>query len=254
MIKPLEGKILISTRPEYSEDKIGQALRKEGATVVQLPMIAITENNVRENEQELLNLDDYTRVIFTSQNGVKHFFEQFNQLHGHTKTPGHLKYAVYGSRTFMTLEKYGKNADIASFGNTSKDLLEVLKTKCTTEDHLLLAMGNLATDLLAEGLDSTCKTKRINVYKTIENRHFQKDQKARILEDRYDLILFTSPSGFISFKNYFEDKIELEKVKMACIGETTEKAVLAAGLQPQVVASEPGAYGMTKSILEYFAK
>ncbi|MBI9033440.1 MAG: uroporphyrinogen-III synthase [Bacteroidales bacterium] len=251
MINPIEDKIIISTRPEYTEDKIYQALRKEGAQVFQLPMITLVENQLTENDMVLQQLDQYSRIVFTSHNGVKYFFKRYKELFGNYATPTHIKFAVFGRQTYMSMAKYGKNAEIASFGKTSKDLLEVLKTKCIPEERILLALGNLASELLEQGL-SDYKVKRINIYQTKENTEFNSEQISRIVENRYDLVLFTSPSGFISFKSYFEKILDLSTIKIACIGETTFNAIKHAGLLPVVVANEPGAFGVTNSIKEYF--
>ena len=74
----------------------------------------------------------------------------------------------------------------------------------------------------------------------------------RIIEGNYDLMLFTSPSGFKSFLHHTAGTKDHSKLRIACLGPTTEKAILEEGLKPLVVASPSGKAGLIKVIENYF--
>jgi uroporphyrinogen-III synthase len=67
------------------------------------------------------------------------------------------------------------------------------------------------------------------------------------------MIIFTSPSGVQSFLHHTAGIINLRELKAACIGITTERTLLKAGISPLVVANPSGKTGLIKGIEGYFA-
>ena len=67
----------------------------------------------------------------------------------------------------------------------------------------------------------------------------------------YDLIVFTSPSTFNNFCQFFGSE-NIPKVKMASIGETTSKAIRQGGAEPLITAKDSNAEGLYKAIIDYY--
>ena len=65
------------------------------------------------------------------------------------------------------------------------------------------------------------------------------------------MLIFTSPSGVKNFLKLVA-KIQPEKIRMACIGETTSKTALENNIIPKVVAKNSSAAGLFESILNCY--
>jgi len=247
----LKEKVIISTQPEGYKDHIGHALKTHGASVLHMPLIEIAPIPV--SKKKLLDLslkNNYQWLVFTSKNGVNHLFNQL-KLDANTKLLP-FKTAVFGKRTDKALKEKGFTPDLVNLQDTSADLLTDLYPKLKTNDKVLLVLGNLASGLLEKSLESKVRVERLNVYRTLYKKSINNEILNTIKQDNYDLILFSSPSGFNSFKYHTKNLINLCKLRIACIGPTTEGVILAEGLKPLVVAKPSGKEGLIKEIESYF--
>lgn len=245
------GKTIINTRPKGSEDHIGIALKDLGARVLNMQLIEIIPIPVsKKTLKGLTKNNTYQWLIFTSKNGVNHLFDQI-KFDTRIKTLP-FKTAVFGKRTALALKKRGFKPDIVNLQNTAADLLNDLYRKININDKLLLVLGHLASDLMENSLKSRVSVERLNVYKTIFAKSINDEILSTIEHDNYDLILFNSPSGFNSFKYHANKSINLNKLKIACIGPTTEEVILNEGINPLVVAKPSGKEGLIKEIRNYF--
>jgi uroporphyrinogen-III synthase len=68
---------------------------------------------------------------------------------------------------------------------------------------------------------------------------------------KYDMIIFTSPSGIHNFLKLFPNQKKIN-IRMACIGETTASAAREKGFYPLVVAQNSSSAGIVESILNYY--
>lgn len=247
----LTDKVIISTRQASSEDQIGNTLRELGAIVLAMPLIEIHPITLNEKILAEIAVGKYQWLVFTSRNGVKHFFNQYQQSHGASKPA--FKTAVFGNRTAKALEGFGVIANIINQGNSAIDLYEKLKKVLESDDEVLLVLGNLAADNLRNRLDLIVSVDRLNVYQTEYTRVIDAEALQHIADNQYDLILFASPSGYRSFKHHAGELISRYRLKTACIGPTTEQVLLADGIKPVVVASPTGKEGLINGIKKYFA-
>lgn len=247
----LKGKIIINTRPEGPDDSISVALEELGAVVFTMPLIEITPIKLSlKNRLNILKNNHYQWLVFTSKNGIDNLF---NQLKEHL-IPDQLpfKTAVFGERTAMSLKKWGFTPNLINTGDTSEGLLNDLLPILEPEDRVLLVVGDLASGLLVNAIKQTAQVERVDVYRTVFVHSIDWKILNRIKEDRYDMFIFTSPSGFKSFMFHTGGEIDLNKLKTACIGPTTEEALLAEGLNPLVVARPSGKRGLISGLEHYF--
>jgi len=257
LIKPekmtLSDKIIVSTRATGSGDSLPDLLTARGAKVLSLPMINIVPSRLNKFSQEILeNIEMFDWIFFSSKNGVANFFRLLIETKGNTELPKALKKAVIGQKTAFELDYYGYVADYISPGNTSEDLLDQFyKAYNSKNQRILLSLGNLADDTLINRLSKENDVKRINVYHTEKPESADDEVLELIRQDKYDLIVFTSPSTFQNFCSFYEyDKIKF--LKMASIGTTTSSAIEDAGFTPVVTAKKSSTEGLTEAITEYF--
>ncbi|WP_340114403.1 hydroxymethylbilane synthase [Maribellus mangrovi] len=252
---PLKGKTIISTRAADADEELTRMLQSRGANVINCPMIVIETTELTAGDKQVLGqLDRFDWLFFTSRNGVIHFFRQLMDLQGGTSLPASLKIAVIGSKTAAELDYYGYAPNFTASGNTSHEFAAEFKKQVNPENKkLLLALGNLAGDALEKELTADNEIQRLEVYQTVQPEKIEEKAANLISNDRYDCILFTSPSTFNNFYERMESRLSAP-LKMASIGPTTTKAIEAKGLAPVVTAKDSSAEGFFSSIVDYFQK
>lgn len=251
----LKNKVFISTRPKGKSGELKRLFELEGGEMLELPLIEIQPTNLSDQEKApLKKLDSFQWLVLTSSNGVKFFFKQLKETTGDTTLPDRLKIAVIGSKTEKALNDFGQTASFVNPGNTGEDFGETFQKKLKSgseRPNVLLALGNLARNVIQKKIEEQANCSRIDVYKTVAPKQPDKNILQRIQEGRYEMIIFTSPSGIENFMEHTID-INPEKLRIACIGEITSQASLKAGIKPLVVAKNPSAEGIVHSIIKFY--
>lgn len=236
----LQGKTIISTRPLSADNAISAYLTELGATVIDFPMIEVSETAETASKTDIFNkINSFNWIIFTSKNGATYFFDYANKLNINFEVLKQKKYAVIGNKTANKLKKIGIEPCYISRGNTSELFAEELTNGIITKsDNILLALGNLATDTLENKIKTITSVSRVDVYETKAIENYTIETIERIKNDTYNIIIFTSPSGVENFKQITIKHAIENKIRIACIGKTTEKALIANGFTPIFTAEK----------------
>ncbi len=251
-MKTLENKTIISTRPISDNDSIKTALIEKGAIVFDFPMIKIVINDLNaEIRTALANINTFSWLLFTSKNGVDSFFKNVRNYSENIEINS-TKIAVIGEATANEVIKNGVKVDFISSGNTSNDFITELKQKISSEDKILIIQGELADKKLETELAEISRVTRLNMYKTVDNEMFSENIINRIKREEYDLLIFTSPSGFRNFAKTMKLNNCSSNFKIACIGKTTENTVLELGYTPLIVSKKTGGDFFAQEIENYF--
>jgi len=248
---PLYNKHIIVTNSP-GKNRLSQELISRKARVIDFPMIEITENKLSGTEEETIkNLNNYDYISFTSKNGVHYFF---NHLKKHNRTfPETLKAMVIGTSTGQELEKHGIQAEIINPGTNSEELLAYLKKYINLKGKkILLVQGNLSSDHLKANLSKIANISTITVYRTTKPETTNPKVYRLIMEGKYDLITFSSPSAFNNLLSSSPGRIEQGMLKAACIGKTTADSMREKGYIPQLVAQKPQPDIFADEIEHYF--
>ncbi|ADQ80715.1 Uroporphyrinogen III synthase HEM4 [Paludibacter propionicigenes WB4] len=249
----LSGKTIISTRPEVENDRIKSLLQAKGARVLDFPMIS-TECVLLSDEIKtvLSDIQSYNWIVFTSKNGVICFCELLQQLGIDPQRLADKKFAVIGKATGEAMQSSIGTPALISRGRTAEDLLQEFQQQITSTDKVLLALAALADDKLEQGLTPLCDVTRIDVYQTYDVDYDTHPALDCISKNEYDLILFTSPSGYRNFHRITE-KLEINELKAACIGTTTEAEMRRLGASPLLVSPQSDADSFANEIERYIA-
>lgn len=156
---------------------------------------------------EVANLDfevpeNMENAIFTSQNAVKSFFLDKDRI-----TTKDYKCFCVGIKTKQLLEENGQN--VVKSANNASELAKYIVENHKNEQFFFFC-GNLRRDEIPSVLKSAkIPVFEVNTYETV-SKSFKFDEK-------WDKILFFSPSGVVSFtsENNMENSLAI------CIGETT---------------------------------
>ena len=250
----LQDKIIIYTRPVAGKDELKEYLAGKGADIISTSLIETVPSYLNHELKEAMSrLSGFDLLIFTSRNGVKYFFDLLVQLGIRSDSLNHLRIAAFGAKTSEELEKHGFTPGIISTAKSSVDFLhELLEGKISDNERILLVLGNLAGNILEDGLKCKYYTERINVYKTLESDNMPEYILNVIRKSEFDLIIFTSPSAFRSFNGIMKRNAIMTDFKIACIGETTAAEVRNSGFSPLLVSSKPDGLTFARDIENYF--
>ncbi|MFW5754740.1 MAG: uroporphyrinogen-III synthase, partial [Marinilabiliaceae bacterium] len=202
------SKVVISTWPVREEDPFHALLHEKGLEVLSMPLIQVNFIPFAFSG----DANDYQWLVFTSKNGVRSFFGQ------HPPLPN-ARIAVIGERTAGTLKAEGLQPDFTGSGKSGGRFSDELKPVIGTGQKVLLALGNLAPDTLADELRGSNHVERVDVYETSLVSDVDPHIMKRIADDDYDLIAVSSPSAV---KNLYQQaETFFPRLRIVSIGETT---------------------------------
>lgn len=249
----LQGKIFISTVSAHKAIGLRKYLEPLGATVIDFPMTEITAVECTEDFRRVLeSLPTYQWIIFTSTNGVKHFHRLMQTCMKEATLPVSVRTAAVGVKTAQEIEKFFGPASFTGSGNTAEALMNELLSKENLQNcNILLPLGNLAPNTLQERLSPIARVTRLNVYHTIKADQPDQSIVEEIKNDRYDLVLFTSPSGIEHFAGVMGPAMN-SGLRWASIGPVTTKAAAKYGLAPLITATHSTYEGLAQDIIDYY--
>jgi uroporphyrinogen-III synthase len=252
----LKGKVLISTVYSHKSAEIKNIFEPLGATVIDFPLTEIrTADLSSQVKNTLINIETFNWIIFTSSNGVIHLLKLLTLSGKESKIPSHIKTAAVGIKTARELEKSGNKTDFTGTGHTAENLVtELMEKELLKGSNILLPLGNLAPDTLERKLSGTASITRINVYNTIKTDITDDEPVRRIKSNRYDLVLFTSPSGVANFINAYGPDINKSGLRAASIGHVTTNAAERSGITCLLTASKSTYEGLADEIVKYYTK
>lgn len=249
-------KVIISTQPEESFPDLEKALKGSDIILTNYPMIAVKEAVISAEESEKIRqIQKFHWIVFTSKNGVHYFFQKLVQITGSWDLPKNVKTTVIGSKTGAELVKHNINPDHTSESNLAEKFAEELKNNVVQSgSNVLLALGNLAGQTIENTLQNHGIVSRVNFYETTKPVETDLYHIKLIASGKYDLIIFTSSSGFQNFVEIIKKhNIELQKLKVASIGKSTTKTMEEFGVKPVFTAKQSNIEGIAKEIRQQFA-
>jgi len=257
--KPLLGKRIMVTRPSHQAVETYQQLRDLGAEVLPYPTISITavENDSGWDMFERLRGGEKW-LVFTSENGVEFFLQQFLERGHDIRWLGGFKVAAVGTGTSRALQRHHIKPDFvpgeATVAAFAGEFAEALNLKDTS---VVRVRGNLADQTFEKTAeDAGADVIPVEVYKT-EYNIWPTGLKNKLLEYPPDAVMFTSGSTVEGlFENLNESEIEqlLGSAALFSIGPSTTAKLSAHGLK---IARECGIHNIAEivnSILDYFSE
>jgi uroporphyrinogen-III synthase len=255
MSKLLENKVFISTRPTGQSVELETLLSEESATLILMPTIEVKPLPLGEYAvQQLKNLDSFNWIVFTSPNGIKYFFARLFDLQNNYVLPDHLKIAVVGKKTAASLECYGTSAAFINLGNTADDFVADFFHRVNLGERVLFPIGTLARSVIEDKISKKAECTRILFYETVLPETINEEALNLIIQDKYDMIILSSPSCCNNLLQLVDGKIDPTNLRLVCIGQTTASEVIHHGLEPLITAAIANSQGILSAILNHFQK
>jgi uroporphyrinogen-III synthase len=252
----LNGKLLISTRPEKGSEILKECFTGAGAELIEFPMIKVKPVTIGPaGRMQLKNAGTFDWILFTSGNGVRYFMQEMKGETGSFELPARTRIAAIGPGTARVLKEYKLHPRFTSrFSNADKFSEELASIFKESYPRVLWPTGYLASGTLMNNLNGLCEIHRLNVYETVMPEFAKDENFQRIIDDRYDLIFFFSPSAVKNFCLEAKEKnIDVSGLRVACIGPVTMNACLSMNIEPLFMSSLPDSYALLKSTIEYYS-
>jgi len=253
--RPLFGKRILVTRAEHQNSLMSSLLREKGAQPVKMPVIEIQAAlHTDELDREILNLDNYQWIVFTSVNGVEAFFLRLSDLALDARCLKGIRIGAIGPATAKAITTYGILPDYVPNTYTSEGLLSGIKDRVIAGSRVLLPRADIANRELAEGITRLgAEVREIAIYRTMQANEDCSQGKHMLLSGNIDTVTFTSSSTVTNLLALLGTEIpSIGKAKVACIGPKTAATAEEMGLRVDIVAGENTIPGLVEAIEQYY--
>ncbi len=253
--KTLFGKKILVTRTKEQAGKLKTYLENLGAWVYEVPTIQIVPLYNEKILHILKELHHYDWIVFTSENGVKIFYEIVFKNGYDLRILGPLKIAVIGKTTKKSLETLGIKPDLIPEGEYTQEGLSLAFQKLDLRGKkVLLIRAEEGREVLPKALiNQGAEVTVLPIYKTVVPEN-SRERLNKVLEEGIDLITFTSSSTVKNFFFLLEKKESLQGIKFASIGPITSQTLREFGFEPHIEAKEYTVEGLVLAIKEFFDK
>ena len=245
---PLWGKSYVTTRQSRKGQTMVERLEELGARAFALPTIECQAPDCRDAIEEALSqLPQFDWLVFTSPNGVEHFFNYLRERGLDHRALGKARFACIGPGTSKALKEQGFHCDLLPQSFVAEGLLEEME-RTLGEDlsslKILIPRAQEAREILPEVLSARGADVTVApVYKTVAPKPLR-DSGSFIKSDTR--LLFTSSS---TVKNWLKAEVKNEQ-PCFCIGPITAQTASEAGLKILGVAAEHSIEGLIQLVLE----
>lgn len=255
--KPLFGKKIIVTRAGSQASILAGQLKELGARVIQCPSIRIDPINNKILRAEIQKIKEYTHLVFTSQNGVRIFMDEWLKEKDIRELSG-LKICSIGEATTKELQKYFVQPDIMPSKYVGEELAKAMEQDIESyqrEVNILIPRAKNAREVLVKILQSNNKVhnlKEIHIYETTIETLSDKTRKELI--EGADAITFTSSSTVKNFYEMIDESLQekLKDVPIFSIGPITSATINELGRSIARQASTYTIDGMITVIQDFF--
>lgn len=255
----LAGKRVAVTRSRGQSLPLIQALEREGAEVLSLPLIDIQGECDPEIREEIFEeLGHYEWLVFTSRNGVHYFFKEFFSKYSDIRSLGFVHIAAVGPGTAEALQEYRLKADLIPDVAEAGSLADKMEQEISLENtRILVVTGNRNQPLLVERLEAArAIVDKFQVYRTDLAGLEKEPDVERFRKFGVDVITFTSGSTVDSFvkqagKLLPEDPSRSRPFTLS-IGPVTSEALRKAGIPVDMEAKEASYPGMIEALIRFY--
>ncbi|NVM26065.1 MAG: uroporphyrinogen-III C-methyltransferase [Desulfobacterales bacterium] len=255
--RPLFGKRILVTRPEDQATGFIMALSGLGAQCLLFPTIEIIPpESWGELDRAIEGLSRYDWILFTSVNGVAHFFARLDVAKKDTRHLNGIKIGAIGPKTAAALMDRGINPDLIPDTYRAEEMVQALRGYPLNGKRVLLPRPAIARDSIPKSLKSLgALVDEVEAYQTVQPEYSQDQLGGLFKKGKIDMITFTSPSGVTNFLALLEGKPiyeEISKVGVACIGPVTAQKAKEVGLKVVVAPDEYTAEALARAIAEFY--
>ncbi len=253
--RPLFGKRVLVPRPPGQADETARELGERGAEPLVLPAIEIAAVSDEEPvASAVAALAGYDWVLFTSSNGVEHFFAALTRAGRDARAFGKARVGVVGPRTAETLARHGLRADLVAEERVGEGLGREVAA-LGPPGRVLLARAKVAGGEIVRVLrEAGARVHDVPVYET-RPAPGQAELAAALRERRVDVVLFTSGSTARAITDAVGDGFAavLSAITVASVGPVTSRALGELGVRVNVEGPDGTVSGLLDALERHLA-
>ena len=251
---------MVVTRTREQASGLSQRLAELGAEAIELPVLKVTKSVKKQDLADvMLELGSYDWIVFTSQNGVRYFFEEFFRLFDDIRALGMIRVACVGESTARAVADLHLKIECTPKGKATAEALAdtLVATGSLDSAKVLVVTGSLNRDVLVRKLEfAQAIVDQFPVYETervdLAASPVAADYRAR----GADAVLFASSSSAEFFASQGA-AVALEPGALqpvyGSIGAQTSESMRAAGLAVGSEAESPGLDGLLEALVAKLA-
>jgi uroporphyrinogen III methyltransferase / synthase len=250
--RPLFGRRVVITRPRSQSAEFAARLDALGADVIQFPTIRI---HPIPDASSLLDsaraVDTYDWIIFTSVNGVAHFWSALRDAGRDTRSLAGVSVCAIGPATAAALEVEGVRPDLVPERYVAESVIEAIVSEVgdLTGLRILLPRAERARSILPDELGRLgADVVEVAAYRTVPDSTEADELRRRLTAGEIDLVTFTSSSTVQNFVDLVGS--ELGGAQVASIGPITSQTARSLGLEVAIEAAEHTVPGLIQAIVE----
>jgi uroporphyrinogen-III synthase len=257
--KPLSGQRVVVTRTRDQASELSARLASLGAEVLEIPVIRISREVSKQTLADvLLELGGYDWLVFTSANGVHHFFGEFFALFEDIRSLGLVRIACVGDSTAKAVADLHLKVECQPKKATAEALAaELIATGSMDSAKVLVITGNLNRDILVKKLEEArAMVDCLQVYKTEGVDLSSHPAAADFRRQGADAVLFASSSSarcFVEQGEALRPGKDARRPLYGSIGAQTSEAMREAGLRVDFEAQTPGIEPLVEALVKALA-
>ena len=253
--RPLFHQRIVVTRSRRQASVLSQRLGELGADVMELPTIRIEPTKNHTLREVIEDIATYDWVVFTSPNGVEHFFDVFFCVYKDIRAIGQARIAAIGPATAEKIKALHLEVALQPKEFVSEAVLKEFQAHSSVENlKILLPRADIATDTLPKGLTALgAIVDDVETYRSVPETNDPSRILGRLQEEGADFITFTSSSTVENFCKLLDvPKLlkDFPNLKIASIGPVTSDTATKLGLPVHVEAKEHTIHGLVDAILK----
>ena len=200
-MKPLLGKKILVTRARSQASKLTTALEELGAECIEAPAIKIVPpvDNYEALDKAIGQLDKYNWLIFTSINGVEHFWHRLVAGGKDARVLYKARICAIGAATAQALASHGITADVVPERYQAEGIIEALDNELIAGTKILIPRAAEARALLPEALTKAgAQVDVVVAYETVMGDAEAVEIRNSLAKGEIDVVTFTSSSTVVS--------------------------------------------------------
>lgn len=266
--RPLFGQAVLVTRAEHQADELASPLAELGAELLTQPAIEISPLvDFSDLDAQIKTLRNFDWLVFTSRNGVRHFFERLLALGKDMRQLAGVRLAAVGKRTAAALAEYHLRPDLEGAGMDAESLADQWITQSTAQPTPDPALPDSATppqraaqrvlwvraDRGPDTLGDRLRAAGAIVRPVVAYRHGDVPEADPAIRDRLsagqiDWVTVTSDAIAKSLIRLFGD--DLRRAKLASLSPGVTRTLKELGYEAAVEAAEPTMDALATAIAE----
>jgi uroporphyrinogen-III synthase len=247
-IKEIQNILITQAKPENIKSPYFEMAKKFKINLNFQPFIRVAPIPSKEFRKQKIDISAYSAVIFTSRNAIDHFFRTCDEMR--ITISQNTKYFCITESVALYLQKfilYRKRKVFYGSDGTNKSLFDAITKYKEQEKFLYPCSHSFDSEITSWLASNSCDYAIPVLYEIISI-----DVREILANNKFEIICFFTPLGVKSFKENFPDYIQ-NGTLIGAFGDNTQKAVVAAGLRPDIIAPQEKMPSMVSALENYLS-